>query len=241
MRQRLSKRRWTPEELVYLRRNYTLLGPARCAERLGRTTPAVLYQASVLGLSTHEAPQGWLSLGEASQIAGIDRRTLWAAARQIAKATKQSTRGHRVCCVREEVVERLIARHSEYLRAKAQGWLTPSRAARALGVSPKALHHSLRLNSGPLAQAIEGLERAVSLGGHILLNPAGVQMARAKLRGQRGISLKALCVECEINPATARYRLRKAQVLREVRLSPAGRRTIYVLDPEQARKALASR
>lgn len=51
------KRRWTEEEVVFLKRHYSILKPKNIAHRLNRTTAAVQEKARLLGISKESRPR----------------------------------------------------------------------------------------------------------------------------------------------------------------------------------------
>lgn len=48
-----TRRLWSPEEIAFVRANYSALGARGCADKLNRTIPAVAYRAQVLGVTRH--------------------------------------------------------------------------------------------------------------------------------------------------------------------------------------------
>ena len=115
-------KRWTEEELEYLRAQYAICGAQEIARRLGRSVKAVYSAAAVEGLCRGTRRSGtWTSAQEAT----LERLYGRMSAADIAQRVGHSRRA---------VQQRAYALRLTRARPDA-GWMTAAQAARVMGMT----------------------------------------------------------------------------------------------------------
>lgn len=240
------RRRYTPEEIAFIERHYTLQGAAWLAEKLGRTPAGIAKIASQRGLTRRYAPKGRVAVVDLAADLGVWPDTIRSRAQRagvLIRTGRTRTGKSMINSVPKWWADHIRATTptqdaSEYDEA---GWFTPERAAAYIGLSASTVRKALTGVGGAVrffTDPTVALARTSTGAAVQYLHPDTVEHARRLVSAElalarRMVPVRNIAIDLGVTYPAVQQRIARRGIRTRVLLTP-GRTMAAHVTPEDA-------